>query len=93
LKDYKLPPHVRDVTSERCITALHLERFYTDLAKLPGRGKLLSNRSIHHVHALLRNALADAQRFRLVSENATANASADPDRSDGAGFSPRHHDA
>jgi integrase len=55
------------------VTALHLERFYSELAKKPaGRGKLPSARTVHHVHALLQNALGDAQRWRLVAENAGA---------------------
>ena len=55
------------------VTALHLERFYRDLGEQPtSRGKPLGPRSIHHVHALLQNALNDARRFRLVAENAAA---------------------
>ncbi len=55
------------------VTAQHLERFYRDLATTPaGRGKPLSGRSIGHIHALLQNALGDAQRWRLVAENAAS---------------------
>jgi hypothetical protein len=49
--------------SLRALIPLQIERFYADLARWPARARRLASKSIRNTHAVLRKALADAERL------------------------------
>ncbi len=59
------------------ISATHIDRFYADLLDHgSARGGGLSAKSVRNVHIIIRKALADATRKRLVARNVAIDADA-----------------
>jgi integrase len=57
------------------LTPLAIEAFYAKLGRTGSRsGKPLAPKSVRNTHVVLREALADAERLRLVQRNAAAAA-------------------
>ncbi len=71
------------------LDAQHLDRLYSQLLERGGpKGKPLAPKTVRNVHVVLRKALADASRKRLVARNVAIDA--DPPRVPSAG--ERDHD-
>jgi len=61
------------------LTVLHIQRLYSDLlagTRADGKGGPLSNRTVRYVHAVLKMALKQATRWRLVARNVAEDADA-----------------
>ena len=82
IEHYILPAIGRVVLQE--LDAVRLDRLYADLLNHGGRrGGALSPKSVRNVHVIIRKALADATRKRLVTRNVAIDA--DPPRVPGPG--------
>jgi integrase len=64
--------HVIHAYGEKQVTKLsaaQLERLYAELMAPAAGGRRLSPTTVHHIHTLLHQALADAERLGLVARN------------------------